>query len=372
MEFPKPSPDRNCSDFTDWSEAQAFFISHGGPESDPYKLDPDGNGVPCQSIVGAPSNPPIEDRDCSDFDTWSEAQAFYEEQGGPYSDPHNLDRDSDGIACQSLRVPVKTPTPTAGKSESRSRDTHNCSDFNTWLEAQAFYESEGGPASDPHRLDRDGDGVACQSLPGAPGNESNSNASAQPTPTPTTAPSQTAVPPTPTLAETPVPTLTPATPTPTAAPASETFQDRNCSDFDTWQEAQAFFESEGGPGSDPHRLDGNGDGIACQSLPGAPKPEPTPTPISTAPTPTATSKSEDTHNCSDFSTWSEAQSFYESEGGPESDPHRPGRKRRRHSLPISARRAQARTYAYPDIRVTRTRSTKTESKMSRVCYDCPA
>jgi hypothetical protein len=43
--------------------------------------------------------------------------------------------------------------------------------------------------------------------------------------------------------------------------------DRDCGDFDTWQEAQAFFEAAGGPNKDPHRLDGDNNGIACQSLP---------------------------------------------------------------------------------------------------------
>ena len=43
--------------------------------------------------------------------------------------------------------------------------------------------------------------------------------------------------------------------------------DRNCGDFDTQAEAQAFFEAAGGPGSDPHGLDGDGDGVACASLP---------------------------------------------------------------------------------------------------------
>jgi endonuclease YncB( thermonuclease family) len=42
--------------------------------------------------------------------------------------------------------------------------------------------------------------------------------------------------------------------------------DRDCSDFDTQPEAQRFFE-RAGPG-DPHRLDGDGDGVACESLPG--------------------------------------------------------------------------------------------------------
>jgi len=46
--------------------------------------------------------------------------------------------------------------------------------------------------------------------------------------------------------------------------------DRNCGDFKTWAEAQDFFEAAGGPTNDPHRLDGDHDGIACESLPGAP------------------------------------------------------------------------------------------------------
>lgn len=41
--------------------------------------------------------------------------------------------------------------------------------------------------------------------------------------------------------------------------------DRDCADFATQRHAQAFFEASG-PG-DPHRLDGDGDGRACEDLP---------------------------------------------------------------------------------------------------------
>lgn len=44
-------------------------------------------------------------------------------------------------------------------------------------------------------------------------------------------------------------------------------RDRDCDDFATQAEAQAFFEAAGGPAADPHRLDGDGDGIACEGLP---------------------------------------------------------------------------------------------------------
>ena len=69
---------------------------------------------------------------------------------------------------------------------------------------------------------------------------------------------------------------TPASPTPTpqASPPDTKYDpdgpDRNCSDFDTWKEAQVFYEAAGGPETDRHRLDRDSDEIACESLPGAP------------------------------------------------------------------------------------------------------
>ncbi len=41
--------------------------------------------------------------------------------------------------------------------------------------------------------------------------------------------------------------------------------DQDCGDLTTQAEAQAFYEAAGGPEEDPHRLDGEGDGIACES-----------------------------------------------------------------------------------------------------------
>jgi Excalibur calcium-binding domain len=49
-----------------------------------------------------------------------------------------------------------------------------------------------------------------------------------------------------------------------AAPA--TAADKDCSDFSTWRQAQRFYKNHGGPRYDPHRLDGDHDGIACESL----------------------------------------------------------------------------------------------------------
>lgn len=49
--------------------------------------------VPVDSRIG-----PIGDRDCADFRTQAEAQAFFR-AAGP-GDPHRLDRDGDGLACE--------------------------------------------------------------------------------------------------------------------------------------------------------------------------------------------------------------------------------------------------------------------------------
>jgi micrococcal nuclease len=46
--------DRNCSDFTDWATAQAFFAAAGGPSDDPHQLDGDNDAIACESLPGAP------------------------------------------------------------------------------------------------------------------------------------------------------------------------------------------------------------------------------------------------------------------------------------------------------------------------------
>ena len=50
-------------------------------------------------------------------------------------------------------------------NETRSFESgdYDCTDFATQTEAQRFFIANGGPSSDPHGLDRDGDGIACES-----------------------------------------------------------------------------------------------------------------------------------------------------------------------------------------------------------------
>lgn len=104
--------------------------------------------------------------------------------------------------------PVPRPVPTGDA---------DCSDFASQEEAQAVLDTDPG---DPNYLDGEGDGVACESLP----------SSSSPVPAPETVPAG----------------------------------GLDCSDFATREEALEVLEADP---SDPNYLDGEGDGIPCESLP---------------------------------------------------------------------------------------------------------
>ena len=65
---------------------------------------------------------------------------------------------------------------------------------------------------------------------------------------------------------TPTPTNTP-TLTPGCDPHNPHGPDCDCGDFSTHRQAQEFFIAAGGPDRDPHRLDGDRNGLACERLP---------------------------------------------------------------------------------------------------------
>lgn len=72
-----------------WSETAA-------PEKDDT---PSSQSTPSE-LRYDPNGP---DRDCGDFATHAEAQVFFEEASEFGGDPHRLDGDNDGFACESLR-----------------------------------------------------------------------------------------------------------------------------------------------------------------------------------------------------------------------------------------------------------------------------
>ncbi|WP_319804146.1 thermonuclease family protein [Nocardioides dongkuii] len=59
------------------------------------------------------------DKDCADFATQRAAQIFFLNHGGPQNDPHGLDSEDDGVACESNPCPCyygKTPPGGGGDS----------------------------------------------------------------------------------------------------------------------------------------------------------------------------------------------------------------------------------------------------------------
>ncbi len=76
------------------------------------------------AIAALPSAAPANDRDCADFPSQRAAQLFFLRHGGPRYDPHRLDGDDDGVACEDNPCPCyvkkhlpRRLNPSAGPAE---------------------------------------------------------------------------------------------------------------------------------------------------------------------------------------------------------------------------------------------------------------
>lgn len=74
---------------------------------------------------------------------------------------------ANGTRCSSIVPPTK-PTPPPPTKPANPGDTKNCTDFKTWADANAWFQKYYPYYGDVARLDGDGDGIPCESLPGAP------------------------------------------------------------------------------------------------------------------------------------------------------------------------------------------------------------
>ncbi|MBM9461663.1 thermonuclease family protein [Nocardioides sp. zg-536] len=68
------------------------------------------------------------------------------------------------LALSLTGAALVAPTAQAG-APSVARAGINCTDFSTQAAAQAYFLAHGGPSYDPEGLDREGDGIACESNP---------------------------------------------------------------------------------------------------------------------------------------------------------------------------------------------------------------
>lgn len=90
-----------ASDTATILEIEAELASRGltqSPSGDEY-IGRRTSGTVGRSVY-ARTEPVSGDRDCGDFASPAQAQRFFLQAGGPTRDPHGLDRDGDGNACE--------------------------------------------------------------------------------------------------------------------------------------------------------------------------------------------------------------------------------------------------------------------------------
>lgn len=86
--------------YADTIDVSRWLIRRGlaVPYGQPTCAAPAENATP----PGLPYDPAGPDRDCGDFERQSVAQRFFQAAGGSQEDPHRLDGDDDGRACEGL------------------------------------------------------------------------------------------------------------------------------------------------------------------------------------------------------------------------------------------------------------------------------
>jgi hypothetical protein len=136
-------------DSNDTSSASSYDIDYSDYEPSSYE----------QADSFGDYEPDYVDLDCEDFSSQEEAQ---DELDSDYGDPHGLDGDGDGWACESLASEDSYDYQYDDYSIDRGGSDLDCGDFYSQEEAQAELDADYG---DPHGLDGDGDGWACETLP---------------------------------------------------------------------------------------------------------------------------------------------------------------------------------------------------------------
>ncbi len=122
---------------------------------------------PPTATPAIPDLNPDQDRDCNEFANREQAQAYWEHYRNPgRPNPGRLDGNSNGIVCEdpdrSARevAPAPQPQPAAAQP-SRPCDTSlKCTDFGSKAEMLAWWNACGRPS----KYDKNGDGDPCESL----------------------------------------------------------------------------------------------------------------------------------------------------------------------------------------------------------------
>ena len=79
-----------------------------------------------------------------------------------------LDGDSEEVFERAVSTSTSTTTTVASSQPDNPGNSKNCSDFSNYSEAKTWFDTYYPYYGDIGDLDRDGDLIPCESLPGAP------------------------------------------------------------------------------------------------------------------------------------------------------------------------------------------------------------
>lgn len=148
---------RNCTTFSSWAEADAYWRAQGRPA----EMDRNGDGIPCESLPGAPTSgteAPVTTTPTTPADPADEPVEETSEHEEPAPEPSH----------EAAPVFVATAGGNGGASTPPAVGDRDCADFATQAEAQAALTAN---PSDPERLDADDDGIACENAFGTEGRQ---------------------------------------------------------------------------------------------------------------------------------------------------------------------------------------------------------
>lgn len=145
------------------NESAPYTFSDTDTDTGSSDTDSDGSsdsGLSADGGSGSGYGSSGDDLNCSDFSTQEEAQAVLEADS---SDPNNLDGEGDGEACESLPSGYSSYSSPSSEDDSSSGSSSS-TDYANCSEARAagvapLYAGDPGYRSE---LDRDSDGVACE------------------------------------------------------------------------------------------------------------------------------------------------------------------------------------------------------------------
>ncbi|MCB0209924.1 MAG: hypothetical protein KDJ52_11365 [Anaerolineae bacterium] len=145
----------------------AFVVANGQQQSETFLFETDpiyaNNPDICEKYD--PNDDDLPEDDDGNQISADDERKRYEEEGCIANPCISGDSINIKVIDWQERPPTPPAVPSLLTPETFSPDDYSCDDFQRQSEAQQFYESNGGPTIDVYGLDPDRDGIACEDLP---------------------------------------------------------------------------------------------------------------------------------------------------------------------------------------------------------------